>query len=233
MDISPGLPIALLSEATQRLVRGVDGFHGPDWGVPSLLPGWTRSHVVAHLALNAEGLAAALTGVVQLEPAPMYVSQESRDTDIEELAVAESDELRERFLASTTQLDEALAKVPDDARSSRLERTPGGPTFSVGAVPLMRLREVEIHHADLLAGYTHHDWPQEFATLLVGSAARLEAWSKPFRASATDVGEVWECGGGGPTVTGTAADLGWWLTGRGDGEGLASDDGELPRIGAW
>jgi maleylpyruvate isomerase len=38
---------------------------------------------------------------------------------------------------------------------------------------------------------------------------------------------------GGPTVTGSAADLGWWLTGRGSGEGLTSDSGTLPGIGAW
>ncbi len=37
----------------------------------------------------------------------------------------------------------------------------------------------------------------------------------------------------GATVSGAAADLGWWLTGRGDGEGLTSDDGVLPRIEEW
>ncbi len=34
-------------------------------------------------------------------------------------------------------------------------------------------------------------------------------------------------------VTGTAADLGWWLTGRPAPETLSCSHGELPEIGAW
>ena len=51
-----------LTEAGQRLVRTVDGFSGDDWSAPSLLPGWTRAHVVAHLALNGEALGGVLRG---------------------------------------------------------------------------------------------------------------------------------------------------------------------------
>jgi len=40
----------LLGDASGRVVRTVDGFHGDDWTAPSLLPGWTRAHVVAHSA---------------------------------------------------------------------------------------------------------------------------------------------------------------------------------------
>ena len=43
-----------LQEATNRLIRTVDGFTGDDWDAPSGLPDWSRAHVVAHLALNAD-----------------------------------------------------------------------------------------------------------------------------------------------------------------------------------
>ena len=38
-----------------------------------------------------------------------------------------------------------------------------------------------------------------------------------------------------PTLlrTGTSAALGWWLTGRGSGEGLTSDSDELPEVETW
>ena len=38
---------------------------------------------------------------------------------------------------------------------------------------------------------------------------------------------------GTPTVAGTLPDLGWWLSGRGDGEGLTARDGDLPPVAAW
>jgi maleylpyruvate isomerase len=224
----------LLRESTQRLVRTVDSLPETAFAEPCGLPAWTRAQLVAHLTLNAEGLADALTGLVQGEPTPMYRSRDARDEDIDKLGAAESSELRDRLLAATTQLADAVAAVPEDAWGTEIERVPGGPVFRAGAVPGMRLREVEIHHADLDAGYTRGDWSPEFATLLLDSMAKRGGWTEPFRVRPTDVQGTWAFGEGGPTVTGTAADLGWWLTGRGSGEGLTSDSGgELPGIGAW
>jgi maleylpyruvate isomerase len=225
--------LAELQEASNRLVRTVDGFTGEDWSAPSGLPGWNRAHVVAHLALNAEGLAGALTGIVQNEPAPMYASQETRDRDIEELAGADPAELRERLLAGCTLYADAWTALPDDLGGAKFERTAGGPTVPAGASLGMRLREVEIHHADLAAGYSHADWSPRFCEILLGAMTKRE-WAEPFRADPTDLDGTWAYGDGeGPTVSGAACDLGWWLTGRGSGEGVTSDRGELPNVGAW
>jgi maleylpyruvate isomerase len=222
-----------LQDATNRLVRTVDGFQEDDWATPSGLPGWTRAHVVAHLALNAEGLAGALTGIVQDEPMPMYSSQEDRDRDIEELAGGDPAELRERLLAGCTLYADAWTALPDESGGATFERTPGAARIPAGATLGMRLREVEIHHADLVAGYSHADWPPRFCEILLGSMTKRE-WSEPFTAAPTDLDGTWSYGeGAGPTVSGAAADLGWWLTGRGSGEGLTSDRGELPKVGAW
>ena len=224
----------LLSEASQRLIRTVDRLEDAAWAAPSGLPGWTRAHVVAHLVLNAEGLAGSLGGIVQGTAIPMYPSQEARDRDIEDLAGEEPEVLRTRLLGATTDFADAVAAVPDDAWETRIERVPGGSTFRASSIPGMRLREVEIHHADLDAGYTHADWSPELAVLVVDSMSRRELSGRPFTVRATDTDRSWTFGSGaGPTVSGTTADLAWWLTGRGDGEGLTSDGGELPGIGAW
>lgn len=238
-DSRPALPVdlgaqrELLHEATARLVRTVDGLADDDFAAPSLLPGWTRAHVVAHLALNSEGLAGALTGIVQDEPTPVYASQEARDGDIETLAKAEPTELRDRLLGGTTLFDDAVTAVPEDAWDTRVERTPGGRTFKASAVVGMRLREVEVHHADLDAGYHHAQWPTEFSGLVLEAMARRGAAREPFTADPTDLDGTFAYGEGGPTVTGTAADLAWWATGRGAGEGLTTDHGPLPGIEAW
>ncbi|MCD4525895.1 maleylpyruvate isomerase family mycothiol-dependent enzyme [Nocardioides sp. cx-173] len=222
--------------ATQRLVRSVDALRDEQYGAPSLLPDWSRGHVVAHLALNAEGLAGVLTGVVTGEPRTTYASEASRDADIERLAAASPSALRERLFASTSELAEAIAAVPDGAWDTVLERTPGGTTFPAGAVPGMRLREVEVHHADLDAGYTAADWPPRFTVRLLRSMARRTPSAEPFTADPHDLDGTWQCGAvteGSPVVRGSAADLAWWLAGRGDGAALTTDGGALPRIEAW
>ena len=224
---------ALLQEATQRLVRTVDALDDDAFAEPSGLPGWTRAHVVAHLVLNAEGLAGALTGVVAGEPTPMYASQESRDTDIEKLADASPTELRTRLLGATTELADAIAALPDDAGDSRIERVSGGRTFRAGSVLGMRLREVEIHHADLDAGYTPDDWDPAFAVTLLDAMGRRDPSREPFSVRAVDLDRTWAFGEGGPVVSGTAVRLAWWLTGRGHGDGLTCDRGDLPGIEAW
>lgn len=222
-----------LSEATRRLVRTADGLTDDQYAEPSRLPGWSRAHVLAHLALNAEGLAGALTGIVEGEPAPMYASQEARDGDIEELATREPAAIRSRLLGGCTDLTDAIAAVPEDQAGTTVERVPGGRTFTVADVPSMRLREVEIHHADLAAGYDRSAWSPQFAAHVLDGMRTRAGASGPFTARAVDLDREWEYGAGGPVVSGAAVDLAWWLTGRGTGEGLTSDGGALPQIGAW
>ena len=228
----------LVRHASQRLVRTVDSLTEDAWAGPSLLPRWSVAHVVAHLTLNADGLAGALVGVVEREPVTMYRSQEDRDADIEKLSAASPGELRDRAMASVTRLAAAIAAVPAELAGATIERTPGsGRTFTAGAVGWMRLREVEIHHADLgpqVAAYSPADWPQEFTERLLEGTARR--WQGPgFTAEATDLGRVWTFGTPGPVVTGSAHDLAWWATGRPaypGSPGPVSDDGALPRTEA-
>ena len=116
-----------LTEAGQRLTRTVDGFSGDDWDAASVLPGWTRAHVIAHLALNGEALGGVLRGVEADEPVPMYCSQDARDADIKELAAADHAELRERLLlVSLTTFQDAVVAMPDESWSGRFDRTGGG-----------------------------------------------------------------------------------------------------------
>lgn len=235
-ELSPPPLLEQLVEADHRLVRTVDALADAAYDEPSALPGWTRGHVVAHLALNAEALAAVLTGIAQGDVPPMYATQEQRDGDIAELASAAPEELRSRLMGSTTALVGAIGLVPEDRLDVLVERTRGSErTFPADAVTGMRLREVEIHHADLAAGYSRRDWPLPFAAFLVESMLDRAGREAPFAVAPTDLGDTWQGGASstGPRVSGTAADLGWWLTGRGSGDGLRSTDGTLPRTETW
>lgn len=225
-----------MTEAGQRLARTVDGFTDDDWAAPSLLPGWSRAHVVAHLALNGEALRDVLKGVVEREPVPMYESQEKRDSDIEELAGADPAHLRERLMAGLTTFQDAMRALPESAWEGSFERTPGGQELPLVALPLMRVREIEIHHADLDAGYTPDEWPPKFAEVVIdGMVKRLDP-EPAFRVTPLDSERSWEVGDVGeqaPIVTGPVAQLAWWLTGREPGDQVTCTRGELPTIGAW
>ncbi|HEU4567272.1 MAG TPA: maleylpyruvate isomerase family mycothiol-dependent enzyme [Marmoricola sp.] len=229
-------PAAALHESEQRLVRTVDSLADDEWPQPSVLPGWSRAHVIAHLALNAEGLAGALDDLRHGRPAAMYASNESRDSDIDELAAEKPPEIRSRLFAAGEQLREMLAILSDDDWTGSIERVPGGPTFPVMALPSTRRREVEIHHADLGCGYRHTDWPRDFCVELLDAVTADQAANPDtddFKVSATDLGMTWRVGADEPVVAGAATDLGWWLVGRGSGDGLSTASGVLPRIGAW
>ena len=233
-----------LADASARLVRTVDGFHGDDWGAPSLLPGWTRAHVVAHLGLNAHGMARALHGLVadkegeDHELRTMYDSDDQRDDDIEKLATEDASEIRARLLAGVTRLQEAVAAVPDDQWDTRVERTPGGRTLRAGAFPGRRWRELEIHHGDLDAGYTRDEWSLVFAEHLLDAMAKRLDPGQPFEVKPLDLQRTWVIGDGQaeypvPVVTGPATDLAWWLTGRAAPDTVSCSQGELPPIEGW
>ena len=223
----------LLDSGTRRLVRSVDAMSDEQWAQPSLLPGWSRAHVVAHLTLNAEGLSGAVEGVHEGRPVPMYASQEARDGDIAALATSRPGELRDRFLASTTVIGEWVEELAENLEGTPIERTPGGRQFPAGEVGNMRVREVEIHHADLGLDYTAADWSSEFVALLLDWASRRPAGPPAFTAHATDLDRSWTFGSGGPVVSGVGSALAWWVTGRGTGDGLTSDDGRVPRMEPW
>lgn len=227
-----------LHEATQRLVRTVDGLNEDAWRSPSGLPGWTRAHVVAHLALNGEGLTGILAGLARGRVVPMYSSNEERDRAIDELAGEDPSVLRGRLLGAGSELDDAHSRVPADQWATLVPRTPGGTSFPAREIGRMRRREVEIHHADLDAGYGPEDWPAGFVDELLDVVTVDHTPSGPFEITATDLGHTWLVGGRVPDegiamVSGTGAALGWWLTGRGDGAGVHSATGTLPKIGPW
>jgi len=221
-----------LLEATQRLVRAVDSLDDAALAEPSLLPGWSRAHVVAHLTLNAEGLGGVLRGVVAGKDVAMYGSQQERDADIETLAQADPTDLRDRFLASTTIFHEAVVAVPEGGWAGEFRRVSGGgPLIGRISIPGMRHREVEIHHGDLEAGYGPADWPEKFLDSVFNRVVRDRADGTGALLRTPD-GDVPIGGGDGPLITGSRADLTWWLLGRGEGEGLGADPG-FPELGPW
>ncbi len=220
-----------IHEATRRLVRTVDALPDGAYVEPSALPDWSRAHVVAHLALNGEGLAEVMRGLVAGEDVAMYPSQERRDGDVAELAGQPVAALRDRFLAGCTMFQEAWERMTDEAWGGTFRRTPGADAWPATQLPRMRHGEIEIHHADLEAGYTAADWPEEYLDATFNRIVE-DRQSGPSMLLRTPDGDVLIGTGQGPVVTGSRADLTWWLLGRGGGRGLSAEP-DLPTLSPW
>lgn len=221
-----------LDAADARLLHTVDGLSDARFAEDSLCAGWTRAHVVAHLALNAEALTGVLRGIRDGVPTSMYVSSEARDGDIDVLATEPPAAIRERLRAACAAFAEVAGVADGLGPEVTFERAPGGRVVPAAAVPSMRRSEVEIHHADLGAGYSASDWPPGFALDVLTSSA--ERYDGPgFHVVATDEPARWAFGSPGPdavTVSGPAVALAWWSTGRDAGPQLSSTNGSLPTL---
>lgn len=224
--------IPTIESATERLLSTVARLEDDEWPAPTECAGWSRAHVVAHLALNAEALAGVVRGLLDRVPTLMYDSDTARDADIETLAAQPSAAVRQRLGSSATALSEVLVELPALPPDATFERTPGGRWMLAHSVPLLRLREVEIHHADLRAGYTHADWPTATAVrFLEHDAGRYDG--PPLSAYATDLERTFAFGspsGDDPVVSGPVSGLAWWATGRDPGDLLTCSQGPVPQM---
>lgn len=77
--------------------RALDALTDAELDAPSLLPGWSRRHVVAHVGYNARALGRlvewARTGV----ETPMYPSPQHRDAEIQTGATLPAHALRSQI----------------------------------------------------------------------------------------------------------------------------------------
>src|SRR5512141_2387519 len=105
--------------AVLRTARSLDDVHAP-----SLCAGWTRGHVLTHLARNADGLAALVRSAVDGTGETMYRSDESRDADIEAGADRSGPALVDDVERTARALAEQLPRLGPEQAELRLERTP-------------------------------------------------------------------------------------------------------------
>nr|BFD95016.1 maleylpyruvate isomerase family mycothiol-dependent enzyme [Kitasatospora sp. Xyl93] len=228
--------VALLAEvraSAGRLLATAGALTDRQAREPSPLPGWSRGHVLTHLARSADAyrwlLAVARTGTA---PGPR--------ADAAALDRALHEGAGRRAVELVADLRGSLDGMLTEADSMPAERWP----VLVSALAGWRhpawftlhraWRELETHHLDLGLGRSTADWPTGYvARTLDGTAAALAARGFPVaRLTATDLGRDWPLAPVGPTVRGPGHALLGWLSGRGPAAGLRAD-GPLPVPPAW
>ncbi|MFD8788793.1 maleylpyruvate isomerase family mycothiol-dependent enzyme [Kitasatospora sp. NPDC059599] len=223
-----------VEESTQRLLQTAAALKPDAVGEPSALPGWTRGHVLAHLARNADSLVNLLNGARTGTDIPQYAGHEARDADIERDAPRPLDVHLADLRASHARFAEAAALMTPEAWEASV-RHRFGYVFPASDIPHKRLLEVEYHHVDLDAGHTPAHWPRSFATAQFRKlAAGLAGADLPaVELVAEDTGDRAVIGTGEPalTVRGPVRALTAWLSGRSAGTDLRrTPDTALPPL---
>jgi maleylpyruvate isomerase len=224
--------LGLLAAETNSLIRTAQGLDEDSIRAASLCPGWTRAHVLAHLARNADALGNLVRWAVTGTPVAMYRSPQAREDDIDagstrtaQEIVTDLQEAAARFASAAPGLAGPPEQVEVEMRGRR--------KVLAGQLPTLRLLEVVIHHVDLNAGYSFADADPGFVKRAISNAvariaARDDGASILLTSSERD---SWSMGEGTQEVTGSNATLLLWLA-RGDERGVSSKQA-LPVLPAW
>ncbi|GAA5127553.1 maleylpyruvate isomerase family mycothiol-dependent enzyme [Pseudonocardia adelaidensis] len=218
-----------MGSGTELITRAVDALPDDALRAPSALPGWSRAHVVAHVARNAEALTRLATWARTGVETPMYPSREHRAAEIESSAQAPVDVLRAELVTTAEELDAALAALDDITWRAEVRSALGRP-IPAAEIPWMRVREVWLHAVDLDAGVSVADVaPDVVDTLLDDSTGTLSAADGcPSAVLAPgDRERTWTLGPASDhpvQIRGSAAQVLGWLVGRGGTvEAVAAD----------
>jgi maleylpyruvate isomerase len=188
-----------------------------DLTAPSLLPGWSRAHVVAHLVGNSDAFVNLLHWARTGIETPMYASEEARRADLDRRVALPAGELLAELDTALDRLAAAFANLPAAAWDAHV-RTRQGQVLPVTGLPWMRGRETWIHGVDLGAGAWFDALPDPLVdallTELTGTLSGREG-CPAVTVVPSDRDRTWALGTGSTqTVRGTAADILGWLLGR-------------------
>lgn len=241
-DLANDLPH--VADHTARLVA--TGRVLDDVASASLCEGWTRGHVLTHVARNAEAIGRLSQWASTGEPQQMYPGgTQARDADITAGATRSLPELVDDLVDTAGSLAVRLEELSGPLATDRVQMR-GGLEVEARSLPFLRLREVVFHHVDLNAGFTFEDVEEDLVRrFLQDAVTRLDRHpDAPRLELRSTTGDVWTvAAGGGSTVggapgaratldatrvEGTPGGLLLWLARR-DPTGVQAD-GELPEL---
>ena len=229
--------LSAIERSTQHLLATAEALDDASVRAPSLLPGWRRSHVLTHLARNADGLVNLLTWAKTGAEHPMYPSAADRAADIEEGSVRPHRLLVEDLAAAHGRFAHAVRTLPASAWEAEIDA--GGEPMPARHVLRKRLLELWVHSVDLDCGLGFDEIPGADAEQLLEDVVQRFGGRSDVPA-VTVVADFadgrtrsWELRGTTSVpaqVRGAPGALLGWLLGRERGEQL---EGEVPDLPTW
>jgi maleylpyruvate isomerase len=228
-----------LTDGTEVFRRDLAALPDDAFAAPCLLPGWNRSHLLAHVGYNARALVRLLHWARTGAETPMYRDIETRNREIAEGAELDPPALRDLVNTTAAELRQAIESLPERAWPARVV-TAQGREVPATEIPWIRCREVWVHAVDLDAG-TGTSFARFPAALLDALIDDITAtWQRKRQPPAllvapTDRTRRWRVdieGEEPATLTGTADVVVAALTGRGRPQ-PGEPAGAVPELGRW
>ena len=157
----------LVHASHRRLSASLVGLTDDQARQPSLLPDWTVGHVLAHIALNAEAFVNVAMDLAAGRFGVMYPGGfAGRNGDIEKYSHGSAEELRAHIERACQEFETVWPTLTGAMRQGEFGIAVGNPAGTAIDVPLRRLREVEVHHADMgLPTFSYEDWSDGYVDL--------------------------------------------------------------------
>lgn len=238
--MTPGLreSLAWAADGAAHL-RGLMGRMGDEaFRAPSALPGWTRGHVLTHVARNADHLITILDGARTGTHTIVHTDPQRRDAEIEAGAARPPAEIREDVVTSSDRLARTVRAMPEEAWSAQVEVAPGR-LVRAAEIPWWRAREVWVHSVDLDVGASFADFPRPMLRALVSEAVgtfTAQGDGPALLLIPIDTDHTWRVGNGSNPieVRGSTPAIAAWLLGRSRGKDLRTPGNRpLPTPPRW
>ena len=195
--------------------------------------GWSRAHVIAHLAHDADAMANLARWAVTGQETPAYESREKRDADIEASAKLSAAGLAAALRQADAHLLAAVRALKDGVQVETLPTLLSG-EIDVYSLPARRTTEVIVHHNDLGTTWEWHEAdPDAVLDAIEDCVHRLQGHPEgPGLLIIAREGEEWTVGDGSTRIEGYYETLLPFLA-RGQVEAGLRYEGELPRLTPW
>jgi maleylpyruvate isomerase len=163
----PDEDLRRVADANARFLRAIEGLSDRDVRAPTALPGWSRGHVLTHLARNADSHCRRADAAVRGEVIEQYEGgTEGRAAEIEAGARRSAEALIAEFGSSAAAIARVWAALPSLVWS-RVTRDVGGRERALRALPSRRWQELEVHLVDLQVGVSYTQWSDDFVEVFL------------------------------------------------------------------
>jgi maleylpyruvate isomerase len=225
--------LSRLGRETDMFLATVSSLSDEELAAPSLCEGWTRAHVIAHVASSGRALIGLIDWATSGEERRLYASPEARSEAIAALAALPREELLAELRDSAATFAGEAQRLTGELAAPEVKV--GGRDLPATSIVALRIAEVVVHHHDLKTAWTIEEAdPDSLLNAIEAVVRALRAKGAPGMTLITEERDEWVIGDGALRVESDREGLLPWLAGRNTQHvDHIEADGPLPRLPSW